>query len=139
MKQKLNFERLEEARRDAGFFISEACEILGISEQTWRRWRRNRAAPVWAVRHLELLNGDLTHLGWRNWVIKNGVLYEKSLNPRYHFWEPADLLMPLFYIPRGQRPKLFVIQGRLASEDTLTSTERQQTLKKSRSAGGRRS
>lgn len=102
MKKKTSFKYLDEARHEAGFFIFEACEKIGISEQTWRRWRKCDAAPVWAVRHLELLSGDLRHLGWAHWVIRNGVLYEKGLNPRYHSWVPADLLTPLFAVK--QRP-----------------------------------
>lgn len=107
----VHFEYIDQARRDAGFLIVEACRELGISEQTWRRWRKHKKAPKWAYKCLSLLSGDLQFLGWKHWVIRGGVLYEKSLNARYHSWTPEDLLLPLFNITRGTKPRLRVIES----------------------------
>lgn len=93
---KARFEDLNQARSDAGLLVSDTCKILDISFTTWRRWGQAGQVPRWAYNHIKLLSGDLALLGWSNWQIRNGVLYEKSLNPRYHSWRPEDLLAALF-------------------------------------------
>lgn len=52
-----SFYNLEEARHHAGFFITDTIAALGITRRTYERWRKKQAAPVWAVRLIELEAG----------------------------------------------------------------------------------
>jgi DNA-binding XRE family transcriptional regulator len=95
-RKKLDFDYIDKARIEAGFFIGEACEKLGISKSTWYRWKQEKACPEWALNLMELLSGKLDYLGWKNWKIERGVLYRTDLNPKYYNWEAPDLMVSVF-------------------------------------------
>lgn len=94
MKTK-SWNELISARIDAGLFFGELKNVLGTSDRTLARWKKKDAVPVWAVRILELLSGDLEPLGWKDWELKNGYLCHKNLSDR-HFWLPVDVLVTAF-------------------------------------------
>lgn len=94
--RKTEFCYLDEARHIAGFFVSEVCQELGISQRTWYRWRSQGYGPKWALKCLEILSGDLSHLGWKNFYIKDSVLYNRELNTKYYNWETQDLMITVF-------------------------------------------
>lgn len=96
MVKKTSFEYLDEARSDAGFFVDEACDWLGITERTWYRWQSQNQCPVWAYRSLKLRSGDLEFLGWKYWFLKRGVLTRSDLNPKYYSWEDSDLMITVW-------------------------------------------
>jgi hypothetical protein len=52
--------------------------------------------PWWAYRLVQLLGGDLEHLGWPGWRLHRGVLTTEHLSPQRHWWEPADLMVSVF-------------------------------------------
>jgi hypothetical protein len=92
MVKKTSFEYLdEEARHDAGLFINEACDWLGISRGTWLRWEKSGLCPIWAYRTLKLKSDDLS-LGWKYFYLDKGVLYRSDLNPKYYNWDESDLM-----------------------------------------------
>jgi hypothetical protein len=95
-KKQAAFYYIEKARIEAGFFISEACEKLGIGKSTWYRWKAADLCPEWALAHMELLAGNLYFLGWKNWRLQSGVLYRTDLNTKYYNWMPADLMISVF-------------------------------------------
>ena len=97
MVKKVEFLYIDQARFEAGLLICQACEKLGVSEQTWRRWRALQKGPFWAFNHLRLLSGNLDYLGWKHFQIRGGVLYNRHLNPRYYHWEPTDLMLPALF------------------------------------------
>lgn len=88
---KVDFESLNETRLEAGFFVREVCEMLGISERTWYRWQRSEKAPKWSYLALRTLSGRLDFLGWRGWYIERGVLYTEKHSPKLYNWKPEDL------------------------------------------------
>lgn len=92
----MNYGQFEEARIQAGLFFVDMLKELCISERTFYRWKKADRVPYWAYRIMELLSGDLTRLGWRNWELKNGVLYNNDLNRRYYSWLPGELLITTF-------------------------------------------
>jgi hypothetical protein len=92
----VDFATFEEARIHAGLFNGRVKTELGISERTWYRWQRERRVPWWAYRLIQLLGGDLEHLGWPGWRLHRGVLTTETLSPVRHYWEPADLLVSVF-------------------------------------------
>lgn len=53
----VTFEQLNEARLKAGFFMSELPGHLGVSKETFNRWKRNSRAPFWAVKIMTLESG----------------------------------------------------------------------------------
>jgi hypothetical protein len=60
--------------------------------------------------------GNLDYLGGKDREIREGILYYKQLNYRYH-WEPINLVLPLFNVRDSDVP-----WG--ASTDKLSSIER---------------
>lgn len=104
MRNQVEFYEFEEARIHAGLFISELPEALGVSWRTLRRWKKTGLVPWWAYRIVCLLSGDLEPFGWPGWELRKGVLFQNSLNPRYHFWVPGDLLGDLFTLRRHNFP-----------------------------------
>ena len=80
-------EELNEARRDAGLSVGDACAWLGRSERTWRRWERH-GAPRWAIEALRLRAGFLDALGWPGWRLVQGELYAPELR---HGFRPGDI------------------------------------------------
>lgn len=114
-RNKADFYYLDKARIDAGFFISEACEKLGINRRTWERWKVKNECPVWAVTLLEMASGKLDFLGWKNWKLEQGVLYRADLNPKYYNWKTEDLMVSVFCdCPAHQR-----IRARMRPADAL--------------------
>jgi hypothetical protein len=75
MVKKTSFEYLDEARLDAGFFVADACEWLGVSRSTWFRWKKCGLCPRWALKSMELRAGNLEILGWKYWRLDKDVLY----------------------------------------------------------------
>lgn len=69
-RKTVAFYNIEQARKSAGFFVSETCQHLGISKATWYRWKVCGYAPEWASKLLKLLGGNLDALGWNGWLIK---------------------------------------------------------------------
>lgn len=96
MVKKTSFEYLDEARTEAGFFVADACDWLGITERTWYRWQAKKQCPVWAYRSLKLRSGDLEFLGWKYWYLERGVLYRRDLNPKYYNWDDSDLMVSVW-------------------------------------------
>lgn len=94
--RKVPFDYIEETRLQAGFFVSELCEELGISERSWYRWKADKFAPRWVYRAVEILSGRLDFHGWKRWYIYDGVLYRSDLNPKYYSWEAGDLMVSVF-------------------------------------------
>jgi hypothetical protein len=45
----------------------------------------------------------LDRFGWKDWEIRNGVLYNNQLSYRYH-WTPANLITPLFNVTASDIP-----------------------------------
>jgi hypothetical protein len=95
-KRKIEFYYLEKARIQAGFFIPEMCEKLGIGRSTWYRWKADNECPEWAINLAELMAGNLDFLGWKNWRLESGVLYRADLNTKYYNWKPEDLMISVF-------------------------------------------
>lgn len=100
----VDYNDFEDARIIAGVFVSELPEVLNVAPRTLRRWKKTGLAPWWAYRILCLLSGDLEPFGWPGWELKRGALFQNSLNPRYHFWVPGDLLADLFTLRRHHFP-----------------------------------
>lgn len=94
--KKIPFDYIEETRLRAGFFVSELCDELGISERSWYRWKAEEFAPRWVYRAVEILSGRLDFHGWKRWYICDGVLYRNDLNPKYYSWEANDLMVSVF-------------------------------------------
>lgn len=104
--KKVDFFHLEETRLNAGFFVREVCEKLGISEQTWYRWRRTGRAPQWAKIGVSAICGDLEIVGWRGFFIERGVLYNRDLCRKYYSWKPGDLRAEAFLRANGYGLKM---------------------------------
>ena len=94
--KKVPFDYIEETRLEAGFFVPELCDELGISERSWYRWKKENAAPRWVHRAVEILSGRLDYFGWDGGFICDGVLYRSDINPKYYSWSPGDLMEALF-------------------------------------------
>lgn len=95
-RTKVTFEHIEEARREAGFFVVDVCEYLGISERSYYRWKASGYGPRWVYKSLEILSGRLDFQGWKGWRLFDGVLYNEELNTKYYNWIPADLMVSVF-------------------------------------------
>lgn len=91
---------IEEARLMVHMTVKQLIELCGISRRTWYRWKAE-GSPKWAVRLVLSQTGDLTHLGWKSWEIRGGLLYCNELAARYH-WEPFHLVLPLYGIDPGK-------------------------------------
>jgi hypothetical protein len=98
MAEKVDFSDFEEARIAAGLFFERMKSELDISERTYYRWKARGYVPLWAMRLVELLGGDLSAHGWQHWRIERGVLYCARLNARYHSWTPEKLLAALYAV-----------------------------------------
>lgn len=94
---KVDFKEFEETRLNAGFFVREVVEFLGISQRTWYRWKQQNQAPIWALRALKLRAGCLDYLGWYGWYIERGVLYNRKHSPNLYRWTPSDLVLSRFW------------------------------------------
>src|SRR5690606_19114837 len=94
--KKIDFYYIDQARQEAGFFISETINKLGICRSTWYEWQKQKAAPEWAWKLLKMYSGDLSYLGWKHWEIKEKVLYNRQLSQKYYNWLPADLMVSVF-------------------------------------------
>lgn len=97
MANSIPVERLIEASTLAGLFFPCITEELGVSECTWYRWMREGRAPLWALRHVEFLSGDLSRLGWHDWRISAGVLTHTGLAAGKYGVEPGELLRFIVY------------------------------------------
>lgn len=91
------FEEFDEARLDAGFFMCDVEERLGISRRTYYHWRKIGRVPKWAYDLIRLHGGDLTPIGLKRWRLNRDVLYHTDLNPRYHSWPLHDLLAEIVF------------------------------------------
>lgn len=97
------FEEFDEARLDAGFFMSDVEERLGISRRTYYHWRKVGRVPLWAYDLIRLHGGDLTPIGLKRWRLNRDVLYHTDLNPKYHSWPLHELLSEIVYpLRRGE-------------------------------------
>ena len=85
---------LNDARVYAGLSVPDCIDLCDISERTWYRWRAE-GNPKWAIRLILSQAGNLDHLGWKDWQIRDGRLYFNQLSYRY-WWEPNHLVMPLY-------------------------------------------
>lgn len=85
---------ITEARIEAWLSIDQVIELCDIDKRTWYRWLQ-RGAPRWAIRLVMSQRATLDRFGWKDWEIRDGVLYCKQLAYRYH-WTPAHLILPLF-------------------------------------------
>lgn len=95
--RKTEFYKIEETRLEAGFFVREVCENLGISERTWYRWKQKNSAPIWALRAIKLMSGKLDFLGWNGWYIEQGVLYTEKHSLKNYNWTPGQLMVSRFW------------------------------------------
>lgn len=95
--QKVDFDSIEETRLEAGFFVREICEQLGISERSWYRWKRSGSGPKWVFLSLRILSGRLDFLGWRGWYIERGTLFCEFHSPKLYNWTPSDLTVSKFW------------------------------------------
>lgn len=93
---KMDFQQLEEARQVAGLSFERFLFELNISERTYYRWKQKGEAPYWAGRIIELLSGDLACHGWKDWELKNGRLFCKSLSNRYS-WHHSEITKTVFF------------------------------------------
>lgn len=94
--KKIDFYYIEQARQDAGFFMSEVIDKLGINKSTWYHWKQQKQAPEWAWKLLKMYGGNLDELGWKHWQIKEKVLYNRQLSTKYYNWIEADLMVSVF-------------------------------------------
>lgn len=81
---------INEARLNAGFFVGECLELFQITERTWYRWIKS-GAPNWAHELLELKSGKLDAFGWKNWQIRNGILFCDQFRKPMS-WDKQELL-----------------------------------------------
>lgn len=100
---KESFSELENARLDAGFFVSDAIKFLGISRRTWYRWKESNLCPVWAIRLMKFGAGYLDEFGWKGWRIHKGKLSCNELDSKYFIWKPGDLKAEAFWRANGKR------------------------------------
>lgn len=94
--KKIDFYYIEQARHDAGFFIAEVIDKLGINKSTYYHWKKQKQAPEWAWKLLKMYGGNLDELGWKHWQIKEKVLYNRQLSTKYYNWIEADLMVSVF-------------------------------------------
>jgi len=63
----------------------QAADFVGVSKETYRRWRTDRKPNVSAVKLLSVMAGKVPWTGWENWEVHNGLLfppqYSKGLSP----------------------------------------------------------
>lgn len=123
--KKCRFDDIEETQLLAGFFVSDVCKKLGISERSWYRWKSQGVAPYWAFVALKLLAGSLDHLGWRGWYIEQGVLYTRLHSEKLYNWRPGELA----------RDRFLSLQKSLYSLDSCASANDDRARKR---AGERR-
>jgi hypothetical protein len=112
---------ITEARIEAWLSVDQCIELCDISERTWYRWIRD-GAPRWAIRLVMSQRPALDYLGWKDWEIRGGCLYNKQLSYRYH-WTPAALMIPLYNIPESDIPWA-------AAADNLSSIEKARKARK---------
>jgi hypothetical protein len=101
--KKEAFALLDEARLNAGFLVSEACDFLCVSKRTWYRWQADGYAPRWAENAMRIRSGDLETLGWKGWFLEHGVLYNSILERKYYRWEPGNLMEEAFWRANGKK------------------------------------
>src|SRR5690606_24923169 len=93
---KVSWELINETRHEAGFFVSDICAQVGISERSWYRWQRQGQGPKWLYEWLRLRSGDLSLLGWERWRLYKGVITHSDLNPKYFNFGPEHLLITAY-------------------------------------------
>jgi len=63
----------------------QAADFVGVSKETYRRWRTDRKPNVAAVKLLSVMAGKVPWVAWENWEVHNGFLfapqYSKGLSP----------------------------------------------------------
>lgn len=58
----------------AGLTNEVAAHFCGVSPETYRRWRRDRKPPLYAVKLLAIRSGYLPFPGWEGWLMVEGRL-----------------------------------------------------------------
>lgn len=83
---------IDEFRTKLALFVHECIDELGISERTWYRWVQQNCAPEWAYKLLRYRAGHLDGMGWKQWQIREGILYFDGFKSHAYQWEPGELL-----------------------------------------------
>ena len=70
---------------EANLTNQQAADFVGVSQETYRRWRTDRKPNVAAVKLMSVMAGKLPWTGWENWEVHNGLLfppqYTKGISP----------------------------------------------------------
>ena len=108
MRDTVDFFHIQEARLKSGFLFEELLTELCIQRRTWYRWKKQGYGPLWALRMLELLSGDLERLGWPKWHIQRGTLLCRDLCPSRYNWTPGQLMADAIYSGWREKPSMGV-------------------------------
>ncbi len=62
------------------FTNQQAADFVGVSKETYRRWRSDRKPNIAAVKLMSVMAGKVPWHGWDYWEVHNGLLFPPQYN-----------------------------------------------------------
>jgi hypothetical protein len=72
----------------------QAASFLGVSPETYRRWRTDRKPNLAAVKLMAVMAGYVPWSGWEDWEVHGGRLFPPGYTK--HGFTPGDLFSITF-------------------------------------------
>jgi len=72
----------------------QSASFLGVSPETYRRWRTDRKPSLAAVKLMAIMAGYVPWTGWENWEVHGGQLFPPGYTR--HGFTPGDIFSITF-------------------------------------------